>query len=160
MLSAELAARLARIEDCVARSGLSQITPMRLTALLLLSVSFTRAYASPGDASSAVSEASVGGSSLMVEGAGNLVSAGGELVLGSVKLGAGTASVTIAVAGSAALAAVAVPIEIGQAVADSVGASVQQVPCPGGKLLRVDGHDLAFVPDAGTRSRMHSEQVR
>ncbi|MBK8284796.1 MAG: hypothetical protein IPK97_07835 [Ahniella sp.] len=133
---------------------------MRLPALLLLAASVTHAQASPGEASAAVSEASVGGSSLLVEGVGNLVSAGGELVLGAVTLGAGTASVTIAVAGSATQAVVLVPIEIGRAVTGSVGASVEQRPCPGGSLLRVDGHDLAFVPDAGTRSRMHTEQVR
>ena len=97
---------------------------------------------------------------MLLEGVGNLAVGGGELVIGAVKIGAGTASVTVAVAGSATLAVVVVPVEIGHALTDAVGASIEQLPCPGGTLLHVDGHDLAFVPDAGTRSRMYAERVQ
>lgn len=132
-----------------------------LTLLLALTLILTKpAGAMQGDASTAVSEASLAGSSLLLEGTASLAVGTSKLVVGAVTIGAASATVVLLGAGSVAVAVVTVPLEVGSAITDDIGASIDRVPCSGGTLLRVDGRDIAFIPDADTRQLMHDERVR
>jgi len=133
--------------------------------ILLLALTLTQMFTGPaaamqGDASTAVSEGSLAGSALLLEGTASVALGTSELVVGAVTIGAGAATVVVLGAGSVAVAVVSVPLEVGSAIKDDIGASINRVPCRGGTLLRVEGQDIAFVPDDATRRLMHNERVR